>query len=460
MSNKFKKNTENLTEIIKQHSDGLSIKELLQLMSEFTPKRTLQYRLSILVKSGILRIEGAGRSSKYHFNQITENKQTLKSSESQISFTIPLSADGEEVRKRISVPIQLRQHVSYRKEFLDAYEPNITSYLSKAIVEKLSKLGSGTEKGRPAGTYARKIYQRILIDLSWNSSRLEGNTYSLLETERLLATGEEVSGKNRIETQMILNHKAAIEFIVDMAEEVDINRYTILNIHGLLSHDLLIDPKACGRLRMMPVKIGQSVYHPLEVPQLIEEYFQLIIQKATAIKNPFEQSFFLMVHLPYLQPFLDVNKRVSRLASNIPFIRENLSPLSFVDVPESDYIEGLLAIYELNRIELFRDVFVWSYERSASLYLASLEAMGQPDPFRSRYRDFIKQAVYTIVENKLDKLKSAQFISKFAQQKVCAVDQNRFIEIVEIEVSSLHEGNFARFKIRPSEFFEWQSVWK
>ena len=88
-----------------------------------------------------------------------------------------------------------------------------------------------TDGNRPAGTYARQIYSRLLIDLSWNSSRLEGNTYSLLETERLLELGEVAEGKNRRETQMILNHKAAIEFIVDMAGEVDINRYTILNIH-------------------------------------------------------------------------------------------------------------------------------------------------------------------------------------------------------------------------------------
>lgn len=461
MSYKLKKEIENLAEIVRQHPDGISTEELLHLMNEVTPKRTVQYRLSILIKSGILRIERAGRNSKYYFNQVAENKQTLKSTEAaEITFTIPLSLEGEEVRKRISVPIQLRPHVSYRREFLDAYEPNKTFYLSQPIIEKLSKLGGGAEKGRPAGTYARKIYQRLLIDLSWNSSRLEGNTYSLLETERLLATGEEAPGKNRIDTQMILNHKAAIEFIVDMAEEVDINRYTILNIHGLLSHDLLLDPKACGRLRMIPVKIGKSVYHPIEVPQLLEEYFQLIIQKASLIKNPFEQSFFLMVHLPYLQPFLDVNKRVARLAGNIPFIRENLSPLSFVDVPESDYIQGLLAIYELNRIELFRDVFVWAYERSASLYLATLEAIGQPDPFRVRYRDFIRQAVCTVVQNKLDKLKSSQLISKFANENIPPEDRNRFIEIAEIEVSSLHEGNFARFKIRPSEFFEWQSSWK
>ena len=245
-----------------------------------------------------------------------------------------------------------------------------------------------------------------------------------------------------------------------MAEEININRYTILNIHGLLSHDLLLDPKACGRLRTIPVKIDKSVYHPVEVPQLIEEYFQIIAQKASAIKNPFEQSFFLMVHLPYLQPFLDVNKRVARLAGNIPFIRENLSPLSFVDVPESDYIQGLLAIYELNRIELFRDVFVWAYERSASLYSATLQAIGPPDPFRVRYRDLIRQLVYEVVRNKMNKVRSSQFISKFASKNVPPEDRKRFIDLIEIEVNSLHEGNFARFKIRPSEYFEWQISWK
>lgn len=456
MLDKSKDETEHLLEIIQRYPNGISIEELFHSMNGAIPKRTLQYKLSKLVKAKAVRIEGAARNSKYYINAVVPDNDEP----AQTKFKVPLTHEAEEVHKQITVPIQLRRHVSYQREFLDSYQPNQTFYLSPSIIEKLQKLGSNTESGRPAGTYARKIYQRLLIDLSWNSSRLEGNTYSLLETERLLATGEEAPGKNRVDTQMILNHKAAIEFIVDMAEEADINRYTILNIHGLLSHDLLMDPKACGRLRTIPVKIGKSVYHPVEVPQLIEEYFQQIILKANAIKNPFEQSFFLMVHLPYLQPFLDVNKRVSRLAGNIPFIRENLSPLSFVDVPESDYVQGLLAIYELNRLEFFRDVFVWAYERSASLYLATLEAIGQPDPFRVRYRDLIRQTIGTIVQRKMDKLASSQFIAKVAQESISSEDRNRFIEVTEIEVSSLHEGNFARFKIRPAEFFEWLEKWK
>ncbi len=161
MSNRLKKEIENLAEIVRRHPDGISIEELLQCMNDVTPKRTVQYRLSILVKSGILRMEGAGRNSKYCFNQVTENQQTLeRTAATETTFTIPLSMEGEQVRKRISVPIQLRQHLSYQRKFLDSYEPNKTFYLSQSLIEKLFKLGAGAEKGRPAGTYARKIYQR------------------------------------------------------------------------------------------------------------------------------------------------------------------------------------------------------------------------------------------------------------------------------------------------------------
>lgn len=178
------------------------------------------------------------------------------------------------------------------------------------------------------------------------------------------------------------------------------------------------------------------------------------------IENPFEQSFFLMVHLPYLEPFMDVNKRVSRLVGNIPFIRENLSPLSFVDVPETDYIQGLLGIYEFNKIDLFRDVFVWAYERSASLYGATLEAIGEPDPFRVRYRDLIRLSVSNVVRNEMGKLEASEYLSLFAIENVPLGDRARFTEITETELRSLHEGNFARFKIRPSEFFGWQKNWR
>ncbi len=227
-----------------------------------------------------------------------------------------------------------------------------------------------------------------------------------------------------------------------------------------MSNNLLPDPQACGRLRAIPVGIAQTVYHPLAVPQVIEECFQHMLDTAAAIADPFEQSFFAMVHLPYLQPFEDVNKRVSRLAANISLIRHNVCPLSFVDVPERAYIDGLLGVYELNRIELLRDVFVWAYERSCARYSAVRQSLGEPDPFRLHYRTVVAETVAAIVGGGMDKKMAAAFIKRRAAERIAQQDQARFIEVVETEVMSLHEGNFARYHVRPSQYHTWREVWR
>ena len=271
--------------------------------------------------------------------------------------------------------------------------------------------------------------------------------------------GESAEGKGELEAQMILNHKAAIELLLENAAEVGFNRYTILNLHALLSDNLLADPQACGRLRTIPVGIGGTVYHPLEVPQLIDECFQQILATASEINDPFEQAFFVMVHLPYLQSFEDVNKRVSRLAANIPLIRRNLCPLSFVDVPDQAYIDGTLAIYELNRVELLRDVFLWAYQRSCARYSAVRQSLGDPDPFRLEYRTQIKEFVVKVVLDRLDKRLAVGWIAGKAAAEIPADNRNRFIEIVETELSSLHEGNIARYRLRLTEFKKWKRSW-
>jgi hypothetical protein len=350
--------------------------------------------------------------------------------------------------------------VGYNRSFLDTYRPNETFYLPEQTRQRLLDMGRSPDGLRPAGTHARQIYSRLLIDLSWNSSRLEGNTYSLLETERLLELGESAEGKDALEAQMILNHKAAIDLLVEQADEVGFNRYTILNLHGLLSENLLADPGGCGRLRTIAVDIHGAVFHPLELPQLIEEAFQQVLDSATAIRDPFEQAFFVMVHLPYLQPFEDVNKRVSRLAANIPLICGNLSPLSFVDVPERAYVDGILGVYELNRTELLHDVFVWAYERSCARYSAVRQSLGQPDPFRLRYRDLLAEIVVEVVRRGKNKEEAIEFIRQSARQRVKQEDRARFVEIAETELINLHEGNIARYRLRPSEYIAWRSIWK
>jgi len=185
-----------------------------------------------------------------------------------------------------------------------------------------------------------------------------------------------------------------------------------------------------------------------------------LLAKAEAISDPFEQSFFAAIQLPYLQPFADVNKRVSRLAANIPFIKQNLSPVSFIDVPEQLYIEAMLSVYEMNKTELARDMFVWAYERSARRYAALRQSLGEPDPIRMRYREELKTAVSRIILQKINKSRASREIAAFAEEAIPQADRPRFTEIAESELIGLHEGNFARFRVRPSEFFAWKAVWE
>lgn len=366
---------------------------------------------------------------------------------------IPLSEAGDEIRHYVSQSIHRREPVGYHRDFLLAYPEN-EPYLNDVTRDHLYSLCQPHQGAMPAGTMARQVFGRLLIDLSWASSYLEGNTYSLLETERLISFGQAAEGKDALETQMILNHKQAIEFLVESAEEVAFNRYTVLNLHATLSDNLLPNPEACGRLRRLAVSIGGSVYTPLTTPQLLDEYFQRFLDTATNITDPFEQSFFALVHLSYLQPFEDVNKRVARLVANIPLIKNNLCPLSFIDVPKRVYVEGILGVYEMNRIELMRDIYVWGYERSVKHYLSTREELGEPDPFRLEYRQALAAVVREIVCNAVANIND--YILSWATANITKTNHSRFFDMVKRELAALHEGNIARFRIRLSEFYSWR----
>ena len=346
-----------------------------------------------------------------------------------------------------------------RGQILDSYRPNSGAYLDLGSRIDLGEAGRPKAGTYPAGTFATRILQRLLIDLSWNSSRLEGNTYSLLETQRLIELGAAAEGRDAFETQMILNHKEAMRFLVEGIDEIGFNRYTFCNLHAVLSSNLLPDERAAGRLRDIPVGIEGSVFHPLEGPQVIEECFDLLLGKAQAIRDPFEQAFFVMVHLPHLQPFDDVNKRVSRLAANISLIRGNLSPISFVDVPRSLYTRALLAVYELKDASLLRDVFLWAYKRSAARYAAVRQSLGEPDPMRLRYRDDLREVVSQIIRMRMDPASATAYIQRRTEASVPPEMRERFRQAVESDLIALNQYNVARFRVRLSEFEAWWQVW-
>lgn len=451
-----------LLEVIARFPDGVAMEQIEAILGTPPNRRTLQRWLNELIAKEQVSREGQGRSVKYRCGKViaaAAHATARASVEVHAEIMIPLSPAAKEVEALVRQPLVLRQPVGYNRAFLDSYRPNETYYLDQSLREELLSQGLAVSSQEPAGTYARQLANRLLIDLSWNSSRLEGNTYSLLETERLISAGEVAKGKNALEAQMILNHKGAIEFLIDSADEIGFNRYTLLNLHALLCDNLLEDPTASGRLRTIPVGIGHTTFLPLEGPQRIEECFDQVMDTAAAIHDPFEQAFFAMVHLPYLQPFVDVNKRVSRLAANIPLIQRNLCPLSFVDVSQATYVSAMLGIYELNRTELLRDVFVWAYKRSCARYSAVRQSLGEPDPFRLQYREQITQLVAEVVRKKMSKPQAVDHIQGFASQQIQAPDRERFIEVVENQLLSLHEGNIARYRLRSSEFVGWRENW-
>ena len=427
---------------IGQYPNGATIEQIASHIQ--IPHRTLQRRISELVASGRARAIGRGKQRQYTLPEHADNT----------SGELILSASGLQVQALVRRPLMQRIPVGYVSTFLDRYEPNRDFYLDPPTRARLHGLGRAPGAERPAGTYARQIMNRLLVDLSWASSRLEGNTYTRLDTQNLIELGRRAPGKDAREAQMILNHKAAIEMLIDNIEEVQFDRYTICNLHALLADNLLEHTSASGRLRTIDVAISGTVYQPLAIPQQLEQHFDRILTKATAIIDPFEQAFFALVQLPYLQPFEDVNKRVSRLAANIPLIKHNLAPLSFVDVPERDYVDGLIGVYELQRTDLARDVFTWAYERSCQRYTVLRDALPQPDPLRLRNREQLTDVVSAVVRDGLPIADAS--IRTIAEPTVSVDDLEQFVSLAISELSGLHEGNIARYRLRLSEFRRWR----
>ena len=249
-------------------------------------------------------------------------------------------------------PLSQRPRVNYQRSFLDHYKPNVDFYLPGKLREELHLLGQSDNMARlPAGTYIHSVFNRVLIDLAWNSSRLEGNTFSLLETDRLLALGRSGDPTRVIEARMILNHKEAIEYLVDASSEIGFNRYTILNLHAIL------------------------------------------------------------------------------------------------------------AVYELNRVELLRDVFARAYRSSAGRYSEARRAMKMPDILGLTYHGAVRGAARSVVQGRMDKANAAEHIRRWSLDQVPVADRARVVELVEAGLLSLHDGNFAKYRVSPLEFAAWHAVW-
>ena len=387
---------------------------------------TVWRALKRLVKEGHLEISGKGRGTGYRV------------------------AGPVAIRAYLATPYNRRPPVAYRKEFLDAYVPGKTWYLQATDRDRLLEAGRPLGGAMPAGTYARRILEQLLVDLSWASSRMEGNTYDILQTERLIRFGEEAEGKDRKEALMILNHKEAIQYVVDNLDAIGLRRADMFAIHALLSDGLLADPAMSGRLRAMAVDISHSSYRPLDDAVTIAEEFDILVHKAAQITDAFEQSFFLLVHIPYLQAFADVNKRTSRVASNIPLLKSDLAPMSFTTMDDSDYIDGLIGVYELNNVSLLREVYIDAYLASAEKYRVLRAEVETPEKAALAYRDFVREAVRRcILEFK--SFRGDEVVAMAVEARVPEADRDAVVLYVKEQVRGLHEGNVIRYRLRPDD---------
>ncbi|NGX32849.1 MAG: hypothetical protein K1060chlam4_00902, partial [Candidatus Anoxychlamydiales bacterium] len=311
-------------------SEPITLYELANAFELNYSNRTIRRLLNELIEEGFVKRYGSTKGAKYVAVKATDrilNQEPIIPSQNINHISSCFGSESLNAIEKINKPLFERQPVTYNTDWVQTYQPNITFYLPKNLRNQLHNGGERANDHDPAGTYAHRIFNQLIIDLSYNSSRLEGNTYSLLETERLLLHGDGIEGKLDEEKVMILNHKEAIRYLVDNAARLKINRNVICTLHYLLS-DGLVEPKYAGKVRDFAVRIGGSTYIPFENPKQLQLQLDKISEKAFMISDPFEQSFFLLVHISYLQAFADVNKRTARLSANISLIKDNLVPLA------------------------------------------------------------------------------------------------------------------------------------
>ncbi len=345
--------------------------------------------------------------------------------------------------------------VGYDNRFVDDYVPNQSSLLPPALAADLFHAGRSPDQ-QPAGTYAREVLEQLLIDLSWSSSHLEGNNKSLLDTRILFELGEQ-AGPLDNDTVMLLNHKDAIEFMVNAVPSEGITVPVIVDLQAklmkdLLMKDLLKDSRDIGSIRRRVVNIDGSVYVPSNIPMLLEEKLATVVDKTRQIRNPVEAAFFLWVNLAYLQPFADGNKRTSRLCANMPLMLYNCAPLSFLDVERSDYTTALLGVYEQRQVDAAAELFEFIYRRSIQKYSVLRASMAAPDPLRARYRQTLNEIMQWLVMHRQPQQ------TALAAVQVDPQDLPGLNEIVNTELNHLEVYNCARYNLARGVTQTWNTA--
>ena len=438
--------------LLERNVQGLAPASADEITTHLVEKRpTVNRYLASLVQGGVIQKLGNGPATRYQItgpviHEVSAAASAVATAHAAASMTLPWSAQALAVRAQLQAPIATRQPVTYRRQFVDDYVPNQSSLLPAELSVRLWDAGR-IQGQQPASTYARKVLEQLLIDLSWHSSRLEGNRKSLLDTKALFTKGR--TPGDDLEASMLLNHKDAIEFMVDAVPEYGITVPVVRNIQSLLMQGLLENSNLLGAIRKSVVNITDSVYVPTQVPNLLEEMLGIVVEKARQTKNPVEAAFFLWVNIAYLQPFEDGNKRTSRLCANLPLMLSNCAPLSFLDVGPQDYALAVTGVYERLDMTLATELFVWTYRRSIEKYRVILEAMGGPDPFRARLREQLGDAVRNVILENVTASKATDQLS------LDTSDHDAFLAMLLRELHSLEAFNCARYRLSLRKTEEW-----
>ena len=337
-----------IIELIKKHQE-VSSKEIFEGILASISYATVKRMLSRLIDENLLTKKGQGKSTKYLISPTYEILYPI-----DIDKYYEKEIDEREIKE--SFNLQLIRETLKECSVFTANELEQLSLLQKKFENNISQLSELEYK---------KELERVAIDLSWKSSQIEGNTYSLLETERLLKEKETASGKTKEEAIMLLNHKEAIDFIVENPDYlIPLSVPKIEDIHSLLIKDLAIDKN----IRKRRVGISGTNYRPLDNEFQISEALSNMCELVNSKENVFEKALLLVVLISYIQPFVDGNKRTARIAGNAVLLNHNHCPVSFRTVDSVEYKKTMLLFYEQNNISSFKEIFIEQFKFAVNTY--------------------------------------------------------------------------------------------
>ncbi len=334
--------------ILTEFNRSYSLTELRGLIADRVSIATLRRDLSVLVAAGFFLQLGERKATRYQLNAARQ-------------LLAPISAHRY-------CEIDIDSRAGNRDFNASLLESLPQSLFTQAEVDSLE---SATRQFRNRGegaspTIIKKELERFVIELSWKSSKIEGNTYSLLDTELLLKEGIAATGRSPQETSMVLNHKRAFDFaLTNRAEFRSPNQKVIRELHSLLVDNLGVSTGLRSRL----IGITGSVYRPIQIPSQIQEALDNLLKSINDLVDPYSKALLLLAGIGYLQPFEDGNKRTSRLTTNATLMAFDCAPLSYRSVTEINYREAMLTFYERNTIVPLKEIFIQQYQFACENYL-------------------------------------------------------------------------------------------